>query len=144
MFCLRFGRDFAVLGSSPEVHLRVRERTAELRPIAETYPRVKDVAEDERFAADLIVDPKERAEHVMLIDLGRNDLGRVADFVSAHVTVQMVIEIYCHVMCIVPHLVAYLREGKNAFLASRVTVPAGTVSDGAKIRAMQISADLEK
>ncbi len=144
MFCLRFGRDFAVLGSSPEVHLRVRERTAELRPIAGTYPRGKDVAEDERFAADLIVDPKERAEHVMLIDLGRNDLGRVADFGSVRVTEQMVIERYSHVMHIVSHIVAHLREGKNAFDAIRATFPAGTVSGAPKIRAMQIIADLEK
>src|SRR5256885_3933879 len=104
-----------IFGSSPEVHLRVRERTAELRPIAGTYPRGKDLAEDERFAADLIVDPKERAEHVMLIDLGRNDLGRVADFGSVRVTEQMVIERYSHVMHIVSHIVARLREGKNAF-----------------------------
>ena len=144
MFCLRFGRDFAVLGSSPEVHLRVRERTAELRPIAGTYPRGKDLAEDERFAADLIVDPKERAEHVMLIDLGRNDLGRVADFGSVRVTEQMVIERYSHVMHIVSHIVARLREGKNAFDAIRATFPAGTVSGAPKIRAMQIIADLEK
>ena len=144
MFCLRFGRDFAVLGSSPEVHLRVRERTAELRPIAGTYPRGKDLAEDERFAADLIVDPKERAEHVMLIDLGRNDLGRVADFGSVRVTEQMLIERYSHVMHIVSHIAARLREGKNAFDAIRATFPAGTVSGAPKIRAMQIIADLEK
>src|SRR6202040_375790 len=85
MFCLRLGRDFAVLGSSPEIHLRVRERAAELRPIAGTYPRGKDLAEDEQLASALIVDPKERAEHVMLIDLGRNDLGRVAEFGSVRV-----------------------------------------------------------
>jgi len=144
MFCLRFSRDFAVLGSSPEVHLRVREQTAELRPIAGTYPRGEDLTEDERFAADLIVDPKERAEHVMLIDLGRNDLGRVADFGSVRVTEQMVIERYSHVMHIVSHIVARLREGKNAFDAIRATFPAGTVSGAPKIRAMQIIADLEK
>src|ERR1700736_5962037 len=74
MFCLKLDPKFTVLGSSPEVHLRVHERTAELRPIAGTYPRGKDLAEDERLASELIVDPKERAEHVMLIDLGRNDL----------------------------------------------------------------------
>ena len=144
MFCLRFDPDFAVLGSSPEVHLRVRERTAELRPIAGTYPRGKDLAEDERLAAELIVDPKERAEHVMLIDLGRNDLGRVAEFGSVKVTEQMVIERYSHVMHIVSHIVARLREDKNAFDAIRATFPAGTVSGAPKIRAMQIIADLEK
>ena len=110
MFCLRFNRDFAVLGSSPEIHLRVRERTAELRPIAGTYPRGKDLAEDEQLARELITDPKERAEHVMLIDLGRNDLGRVAEFGSVRVTEQMVIERYSHVMHIVSHIVARLRR----------------------------------
>ena len=144
MFCLRFGRDFTVLGSSPEVHLRVRERTAELRPIAGTYPRGKDLAEDEQLARALIVDPKERAEHVMLIDLGRNDLGRVAEFGSVRVTEQMVIERYSHVMHIVSHIVAHLRGDRDAFDAIRATFPAGTVSGAPKIRAMQIIADLEK
>ena len=144
MFCLRFGRDFAVLGSSPEVHLRVRDRTAELRPIAGTYPRGKDLAEDEQLARALIVDPKERAEHVMLIDLGRNDLGRVAEFGSVKVTEQMMIERYSHVMHIVSHITARLRDDKNGFDAIRATFPAGTVSGAPKIRAMQIIADLEK
>ena len=144
MFCLRFDRDFAVLGSSPEVHLRVRNRIAELRPIAGTYPRGKDLAEDDRLAAQLIADPKERAEHVMLIDLGRNDLGRVAEFGSVKVTEQMVIERYSHVMHIVSHIVAKLREDKTAFDAIRATFPAGTVSGAPKIRAMQIIAELEK
>jgi anthranilate synthase component 1 len=144
MFCLRFDRDFAVLGSSPEVHLRVRDRVTELRPIAGTYPRGKDAAEDERLAQQLIVDPKERAEHVMLIDLGRNDLGRVAEFGSVKVTEQMVIERYSHVMHIVSHIVAKLRDNKNVFDAIRATFPAGTVSGAPKIRAMQIIADLEK
>jgi anthranilate synthase component 1 len=144
MFCLRFDPNFAVLGSSPEVHLRVRDRMAELRPIAGTYPRGKDSAEDEQLAQRLIVDPKERAEHVMLIDLGRNDLGRVAEFGSVKVTEQMVIERYSHVMHIVSHIVARLREDKNAFDAIRATFPAGTVSGAPKIRAMQIIAELEK
>ena len=144
MFCLRFDPKFAVLGSSPEVHLRVRDRIAELRPIAGTYPRGKDSAEDERLARELIADPKERAEHVMLIDLGRNDLGRVAEFGSVKVTEQMVIERYSHVMHIVSHIVARLREDKNAFDAIRATFPAGTVSGAPKIRAMQIIAELEK
>jgi anthranilate synthase component 1 len=144
MFCLRFSRNFAVLGSSPEVHLRVREREAELRPIAGTYPRGKDLAEDEQLARALIVDPKERAEHVMLIDLGRNDLGRVAEFGSVRVTEQMVIERYSHVMHIVSHIVARLREDKTSFDAIRATFPAGTVSGAPKIRAMQIIAELEK
>jgi len=144
MFCLRFDRNFTVLGSSPEVHLRVRGRTAELRPIAGTYRRGKDSAEDERLARELIVDPKERAEHVMLIDFGRNDLGRVAKFGTVKVTEQMVIERYSHVMHIVSHIVARLREDKNAFDAIRATFPAGTVSGAPKIRAMQVIAELEK
>jgi anthranilate synthase component I len=144
MFCLRFDTDFAVLGSSPEVHLRVRNRVAELRPIAGTYPRGKDPAEDEQLADALIADPKERAEHVMLIDLGRNDLGRVAEFGSVKVTEQMVIERYSHVMHIVSHIVARLRDDKDAFDAIRATFPAGTVSGAPKIRAMQIIAELEK
>ncbi len=144
MFCLRFDPNFAVLGSSPEVHLRVRDRIAELRPIAGTYRRGRDSAEDEQLAQQLIVDPKERAEHVMLIDLGRNDLGRVAEFGSVKVTEQMVIERYSHVMHIVSHIVARLREDKTSFDAIRATFPAGTVSGAPKIRAMQIIADLEK
>src|ERR1043166_3063639 len=144
MFCLRFDADFAVLGSSPEVHLRVRDRVAELRPIAGTYPRGADAAEDERLARALIADPKERAEHVMLIDLGRNDLGRVAEFGSVKVTEQMVIERYSHVMHIVSHIVARLRKDQAVFDAIRATFPAGTVSGAPKIRAMQIIAELEK
>ena len=144
MFCLRFDPNFAVLGSSPEVHLRVRDRAAELRPIAGTYPRGKDSADDERLARELLADPKERAEHVMLIDLGRNDLGRVAKFGTVKVTEQMVIERYSHVMHIVSHIVARLSEDKNVFDAIRATFPAGTVSGAPKIRAMQIIAELEK
>jgi anthranilate synthase component 1 len=144
MFCLKFGSDFTVIGSSPEMHVRVRERVAEIRPIAGTRPRGKDSADDERLARELIVDPKERAEHVMLIDLGRNDLGRVAEFGSVKVTEQMSIERYSHVMHIVSHVVARLREDKNAFDAMRATFPAGTVSGAPKIRAMQIIAELEK
>jgi anthranilate synthase component 1 len=144
MFCLRFGENFTIVGSSPETHVRVRERVAEIRPIAGTRPRGKNAAEDERLAQELIVDPKERAEHVMLIDLGRNDLGRVAQFGSVKVTEQMSIERYSHVMHIASHVVALLREGQDAFDAIRATFPAGTVSGAPKIRAMQIIAELEK
>ena len=144
MFCLRFDPNFSVLGSSPEVHLRVRAGMAELRPIAGTYRRGKDPAEDDQLARALLADPKECAEHVMLIDLGRNDLGRVAEFGTVEVTEQMVIERYSHVMHIVSHIVARLREDQTAFDAIRATFPAGTVSGAPKIRAMQIIADLEK
>jgi anthranilate synthase component 1 len=144
MFYLKFGEDFAALGSSPELHVRVRDRVAEIRPIAGTRPRGENSMEDERNARELIADPKERAEHVMLIDLGRNDLGRVAEFGSVRVTEQMSIERYSHVMHIVSHVMARLREDKDAFDAIRATFPAGTVSGAPKIRAMQIIAELEK
>ena len=144
MFCLKFGEDFIAIGSSPELHVRVRDGVAEIRPIAGTRPRGEDLADDERLARELIADPKERAEHVMLIDLGRNDLGRVAKFGSVRVMEQMVIERYSHVMHIVSHVIAQLRNNKNAFDVIRATFPAGTVSGAPKIRAMQIIADLEK
>ena len=144
MFCLKFGEHFIAIGSSPELHVRVRDGVAEIRPIAGTRPRGEDFADDERLARELIADPKERAEHVMLIDLGRNDLGRVAKFGSVRVTEQMVIERYSHVMHIVSHVIARLRDDRNAFDVIRATFPAGTVSGAPKIRAMQIIADLEK
>jgi anthranilate synthase component 1 len=144
MFLLNFGDDLAAIGSSPELHVRVRKGTAEIRPIAGTRPRGQDSAEDERLGQELLADPKERAEHVMLIDLGRNDLGRVSAFGSVRVTEQMVIERYSHVMHIVSHVVAQLREGRTAFDAMRATFPAGTVSGAPKIRAMQIIGEMEK
>jgi anthranilate synthase component 1 len=144
MFYLSFGDDFTAVGSSPELHVRVRKGIAEIRPIAGTRPRGKDSADDEHLAQELINDPKERAEHVMLIDLGRNDLGRVAEFGTVTVTEQMVIERYSHVMHIVSHVTARLCEDKTTFDAVRATFPAGTVSGAPKIRAMQIIAELEK
>jgi anthranilate synthase component I len=144
MFFLKLKENFVALGSSPELHVRVREKIAQIRPIAGTRPRGNNSTEDKRLAAELIADPKERAEHVMLIDLGRNDLGRVAQFGSVKVTEQMAIERYSHVMHIVSHVVAHLRDEKNAFDAIRATFPAGTVSGAPKIRAMQIIAELEK
>jgi anthranilate synthase component I len=144
MFLLNFGEEFCALGSSPELHLRVRGRTAELRPIAGTRPRGTDPTSDEANARELLADPKERAEHVMLIDLARNDLGRIAQIGSVGVTEQMTIERYSHVMHIVSHVEAKLREGLNAFDAFRSTFPAGTVSGAPKIRAMQVIAELEQ
>src|SRR5437868_10038391 len=144
MFFLNFGNEFYVLGSSPEVHVRVRGRVAELRPIAGTRPRGDDTISDERNARELLGDPKERAEHVMLIDLARNDLGRIAEIGSVRVTEQMTIERYSHVMHIVSHVEARLRDDLTAFDVFRATFPAGTVSGAPKIRAMQIIADLEK
>jgi anthranilate synthase component 1 len=144
MFLLKFGDAFTALGSSPEVHVRVRDGLTEIRPIAGTRPRGSDPAEDDRLAEELMADPKERAEHVMLIDLGRNDVGRVAATGSVRVTEQMVIERYSHVMHIVSHVVGQLTEGKTAFDAMRATFPAGTVSGAPKVRAMQIIGELEK
>ena len=144
MFFLNFGREFCALGSSPELHVRVHERTVEIRPIAGTRPRGSDAEMDEANARELLGDPKERAEHVMLIDLARNDVGRIARFGSVRVTEQMAIERYSHVMHIVSHIQAQLRDGLNAFDAFRATFPAGTVSGAPKIRAMQIISELEK
>jgi anthranilate synthase component 1 len=144
MFLLKFGDEFCALGSSPELHVRVHDRVAEIRPIAGTRPRGIDSAADERNARELLADPKERAEHVMLVDLARNDLGRVAEFGTVQVTEQMTIERYSHVMHIVSHVRAQLRDGLNAYDVFRATFPAGTVSGAPKIRAMQIIAELEK
>ncbi|MGI8956134.1 MAG: anthranilate synthase component I [Chthoniobacterales bacterium] len=144
MFCLQTGGDFAVVGSSPELQVRAAQGRLEIRPIAGTRPRGLTTSEDERHAADLMADPKELAEHVMLIDLGRNDLGRVAEFGSVRVTEQMVIERYSHVMHIVSHVEAQLRADKTVFDVMRATFPAGTVSGAPKVRAMQIIAELEK
>ena len=143
MFCLRFGPDFALVGSSPELHVRVTDDLAEVRPIAGTRGRGKTAEEDARNAEELLADPKERAEHVMLIDLARNDLGRIAEIGSVRVTEQMVIERYSHVMHLGSHVVARLLPGKTAYDVMRATFPAGTVSGAPKIRAMQIINELE-
>ena len=125
--------------------MRVRERRGgSSSDRRDTSARHKIQLKMKSSPVELMVDPKERAEHVMLIDLGRNDLGRVAEFGSVKVTEQMVIERYSHVMHIVSHVVGRLREEKNAFDAVRATFPAGTVSGAPKIRAMQIIAELEK
>ena len=143
MFCLRFGDSFSLVGSSPELHVRVTDDVAEVRPIAGTRRRGKTPEEDARNAAELLADPKERAEHVMLIDLARNDLGRVAEIGSVRVTEQMVVERYSHVMHLGSHVVARLRKDKSAYDVMRATFPAGTVSGAPKIRAMQIINELE-
>ena len=144
MFCLDFGADFSLVGSSPELHVRATDGALEIRPIAGTRPRGATPAEDEKNATELLADPKERAEHVMLIDLARNDIGRVSEYGSVRVTEQMVIERYSHVMHIVSHVVGKLRADQNAFDAMRATFPAGTVSGAPKVRAMQLIAELEK
>src|SRR6266404_8240004 len=144
MFCLKFGDDFALVGSSPEMHVRLTGETIEIRPIAGTRARGATAAQDERNAAELLADPKERAEHIMLVDLARNDVGRVADFGTVHVTEMMEIERFSHVMHIVSNVAGRLRAGCTAFDLVKATFPAGTVSGAPKIRAMQIISELEK
>jgi anthranilate synthase component 1 len=144
MFCLNFGGDFSLVGSSPEMHVRLTGDSVEIRPIAGTRARGPTPAQDEANAADLLADPKERAEHIMLVDLARNDVGRVAEFGSVRVTEFMQVERYSHVMHIVSNVVGHLRSGCSVFDAVRATFPAGTVSGAPKIRAMQIISELEK
>jgi anthranilate synthase component 1 len=144
MFCLTFGNDFALVGSSPEMHVRLTGETVEIRPIAGTRPRGATVSEDEANAGELLADPKERAEHIMLVDLARNDVGRIADFGSVRVTEFMSIERYSHVMHIVSNVSGRLRTGCDGFDLVKATFPAGTVSGAPKIRAMQIVSELEK
>src|SRR6266478_6509029 len=144
MFCLKFGDDFALVGSSPEMHVRLVGDTIDIRPIAGTRGRGATVTQDECNAAELLADPKERAEHIMLVDLARNDVGRVADFGTVRVTEMMEIERYSHVMHIVSNVAGRLRAGCTAFDLVKATFPAGTVSGAPKIRAMQIISDLEK
>jgi anthranilate synthase component 1 len=144
MFCLNFGSDFSLVGSSPEMHVRIADDSVEIRPIAGTRPRGLTPEEDEANAAQLLNDSKERAEHIMLVDLARNDVGRVAEFGSVRVTEFMQVERYSHVMHIVSNVAGHLRAGCSVFDAVRSTFPAGTVSGAPKIRAMQIISELEK
>src|SRR5262245_26545621 len=144
MFCLNFGGDFSLVGSSPEMHVRLTGDAVEIRPIAGTRPRGLTPAQDEGNATELLADPKERAEHIMLVDLARNDVGRVAEFGSVRVTEFMQVERYSHVMHIVSNVVGRLRSGCSVFDAVRATFPAGTVSGAPKIRAMQLISELEK
>ena len=137
LFYLPFG-DFCLIGSSPEILVRVEDGLVTIRPLAGTRPRGKDEAEDRALAAELLADPKERAEHIMLVDLGRNDVGRVADFASVQLTDVMKVERYSHVMHITSNVTGRLSAGKSAFDALRAGLPAGTVSGAPKVRAMQI------
>jgi anthranilate synthase component 1 len=132
-----------LVGSSPEVMVRVVDGEVTVRPLAGTRPRGRTEEEDRRLADELLADPKERAEHVMLVDLGRNDVGRVARFRSVEVSDVMAIERYSHVMHITTNVSGTLAEGKNAFDALRACLPAGTVSGAPKVRAMQIIDELE-
>jgi anthranilate synthase component 1 len=142
MFYLHIGL-ICMVGSSPEVLVRLEEGEVEVRPIAGTRPRGKDEAEDRALVEDLLADPKERAEHIMLVDLGRNDVGRIARTGTVKVKELMVIEKYSHVMHIVSDVVGELAQGKDAYDVLRACFPAGTVSGAPKIRAMQIIEELE-
>ena len=142
MYFLDFG-DFEIAGASPEPLLKVSGRRVETRPIAGTYPRGESEEEDRRRAEELLRDPKERAEHVMLVDLGRNDLGRVCEYGTVAVDELMAVETYSHVLHIVSQVSGRLREGVTAMDALRATLPAGTLSGAPKVRAMQIIDELE-
>jgi anthranilate synthase component 1 len=142
MYFLDF-EDFRIAGASPESLVKVTGRRAEQRPIAGTRPRAGTVAEDARRAEELLQDEKERAEHVMLVDLGRNDLGRVCEYGSVTVDELMVVETYSHVMHIVSSVSGTLRPDVSAMDALRASLPAGTLSGAPKIRAMQIIDELE-
>ena len=142
MFLLETG-DFALVGASPEVHVRLTGRKVEIRPIAGTRPRGKTAAEDGALEKELLADEKERAEHLMLVDLARNDIGRVCAYGSVKVPEFMTIERYSHVMHIVSQVEGQLAPERSAFDLMRATFPAGTVSGAPKIRAMQLIAEKE-
>ncbi len=135
--------EFHVVGSSPEILAKLEGREVAVRPIAGTRPRSEDSERDAALAAELLADPKERAEHVMLVDLGRNDVGRVAETGSVAVTDCMTIERYSHVMHLVSHVTGRLRPGLDAFDVLRATFPAGTLTGAPKVRAMEIIDELE-
>jgi len=142
MFILEAG-DFSIVGASPEVHVRLTDGKVEIRPIAGTRRRGTTVEEDTALEKELLADEKERAEHLMLVDLARNDIGRVCRFGSIHVPEYMVVERYSHVMHIVSQVEGTIAPEKNAYDLMRATFPAGTVSGAPKIRAMQIIAQHE-
>jgi anthranilate synthase component I len=144
MFCLRLGERFALVGSSPEVHVRLRGRRVEIRPIAGTRKRGTTSDEDQLLGEELLADPKERAEHLMLVDLARNDVGRISEYGTVRLTEFMAVERYSHVMHIVSNVVGELDQSYSAYDVMRATFPAGTVSGAPKVRAMQLIYEFEK
>jgi anthranilate synthase component 1 len=144
MFCLELAEGFALVGSSPEVHVRAINGRIDIRPIAGTRWRGKTEEEDNALADELLKDEKERAEHLMLVDLARNDVGRVSQYGSVEVDDLMIIERYSHVMHIVSNVRGKLNPDKTAYDVMQATFPAGTVSGSPKVRAMQIINSLEK
>jgi anthranilate synthase component 1 len=143
MFLLELN-GFSLVGASPEIHVRCEDHKVEIRPIAGTRRRGKTPAEDQELQKELLADPKERAEHVMLVDLARNDIGRVCDFGTVKVKDLMIIERYSHVMHIVSQVEGHLSKDKTPYDLMRATFPAGTLSGAPKIRAMQIISELEQ
>ena len=142
LFFMAFRR-FAIVGSSPEILVRLRDGKVTIRPIAGTRPRGADRAEDQRMEQDLLGDPKECAEHLMLLDLGRNDVGRVSKIGTIDVTDKFIVERYSHVMHIVSNVEGQIKDGVDALTALMAGFPAGTVSGAPKMRAMQIIEELE-
>ncbi len=142
LFFMAFRR-FAIVGSSPEILVRLRDGKVTIRPIAGTRPRGADRAEDQRMEQDLLGDPKECAEHLMLLDLGRNDVGRVSKIGTIDVTDKFIVERYSHVMHIVSNVEGQIKDGVDALTALMAGFPAGTVSGAPKVRAMQIIEELE-
>jgi anthranilate synthase component 1 len=142
MFYLKMG-PLCLVGASPEIMCRVEGDRVTIRPLAGTRRRGKTAEEDAALAAELIADPKERAEHIMLVDLGRNDVGRVARYNTVQLTDVMTVERYSHVMHICSNVEGRLREGMTAFDALRACLPAGTLSGAPKVRAMEIIDELE-
>ena len=142
LFYLKFG-NLCLVGSSPEIMARVEGDLITIRPLAGTRPRGRSAAEDERLAHELINDPKERAEHIMLVDLGRNDVGRIARFGTVALSDVMTVERYSHVMHLCSTVTGRLLPDKTAFDALRSCLPAGTLSGAPKVRAMQIIDELE-
>jgi anthranilate synthase component 1 len=143
MFYLRLGPELSLVGSSPEIMVRVEGDKVTIRPLAGTRRRGRTEEEDDRLAAELIADPKERAEHIMLVDLGRNDVGQVARYGTVQLTDVMQVERYSHVMHICSNVTGRLQPGKSAFDALRACLPAGTLSGAPKVRAMEIIDELE-
>ncbi|NKQ36043.1 MAG: anthranilate synthase component I [Chloroflexi bacterium] len=144
MFYYNFAdHDLQVIGASPEIHVRLEDGVATVRPIAGTRQRGQTPEEDKALEEELLADPKERAEHVMLVDLGRNDIGRVSEYGTVQVSDLMTIERYSHVMHIVSHVEGRLKPEMDAFDLMRATFPAGTVSGAPKVRAMEIIEELE-
>ena len=142
MFYLHLG-DFQIVGASPEILVRLEQDTVTLRPIAGTRRRGATPEEDRALEAELLADPKERAEHLMLIDLGRNDVGRVAQIGSVKMTENMIVERYSHVMHIVSNVEGKIKPGMSAMNLLRATFPAGTVTGAPKVRAMEVIDELE-